>query len=202
MISFVRGTLVSTGPDYVVVDVAGVGYKVFVPTPAVTALAGQKDGVTVYTYLHVRDDAMQLFGFVQESDRQIFEQLIQVSGIGPRVALAVLSSMPSQALVQAVLHEQTNVLTRIPGVGKKMAQRIIIELKDKLGKLDISEGHEPIPGTAGLPDASGEALEALIALGYNPGEAKRVLVSMSQKEIPSLKPQELVRLALKELGKF
>ncbi len=202
MISFVRGTLVSTGPDYVVIDVAGVGYKVFVPTPAVTALAGQKDGVTVYTYLHVRDDAMQLFGFVQESDRQIFEQLIQVSGIGPRVALAVLSSMPSQALVQAVLHEQTNVLTRIPGVGKKMAQRIIIELKDKLGKLDISKGHEPIPGTAGLPDASGEALEALIALGYNPGEAKRVLVSMSQKEIPSLKPQELVRLALKELGKF
>ncbi len=202
MISFVRGTLVNTGPDYVVVDVAGVGYKVFVPTPAVGILAGKKEEVIVYTYLHVREDAMQLFGFIQDSDRELFEQLIQVSGIGPRVALAVLSSITPAALIQAVIHEQTNVLTQIPGIGKKMAQRIIIELKDKLGKLTASKDRDPDPITALLPDSAGEALEALIALGYNPGEVRKLVASISEKGAGSLKPQEIVKLALKEMGRF
>ena len=201
MIAFLRGRPVTSGPDHVVLDVGGIGYKVFVPTSVIGKMADPQTEVTVHTYLHVREDALQLFGFLEDADRGIFELLIQVSGIGPKVALAVLSSTTTPAFVQAVINEQINLLTQIPGVGKKTAQRVIVELKDKFGKMDVAADAD-IPGTAVESyNITGDALQALVALGYNPVEAKRVLgrVTSANKDIEL---EETVRLALKELAKF
>ena len=201
MIAFLRGRPVTSGPDHVVLDVGGIGYKVFVPTSVIGKMADPQTEVTVHTYLHVREDALQLFGFLEDADRGIFELLIQVSGIGPKVALAVLSSTTTPAFVQAVINEQVNLLTQIPGVGKKTAQRVIVELKDKFGKMDVAADAD-IPGTAVESyNITGDALQALVALGYNPVEAKRVLgrVASANKDIEL---EETVRLALKELAKF
>jgi Holliday junction DNA helicase RuvA len=201
MIAFLKGRPVSSGTDCVIIDVSGVGYKVFVPTPVIGFVSETKEDVIIHTYMHVREDTMQLFGFLQESDRQVFELLIQVSGIGPRVALGVMSAMPVPSFVSAVVHEQVQVLTQIPGVGKKTAQRVIIELKDKLGKLEAGSTPEMSVAVGSSTDESGDALHALIALGYNAVEARKVL-SKVMGTGASLSPEELVRKALKELGRF
>lgn len=201
MIAFLKGRPVFSGIDYVVLDVTGVGYKVFVPTPVIGKVAESKEDVMIHTYMHVREDIMQLFGFLQESDREVFELLIQVSGIGPRVALGVMSAMPVPSLVSAVVHEQTQVLTQIPGVGKKTAQRIIIELKDKLSRLGNVGAPEITSAAASITDDAGDALQALVALGYNPLEAKKVLGSVAGTGT-AYTSEEMVRLALKELGRF
>jgi len=202
MISFLRGRAVNTGTDHVVIDVGGIGYKVFVPTTVIGKAADPQQDITLHTYLHVREDAMQLFGFMAESDRGIFELLLQVSGIGPKVALAVLSATTVPSLVQAVINEQVNVLTQIPGVGKKMAQRVIVELKDKFAKIDVGGDGESgmtefVPGPE---DTAGDALQALAALGYNPAEAKKALAKVVAGN-KDLALEETVRLALKELGR-
>ncbi len=204
MIAFLRGRPAGAGPDYVVVDVGGVGYKVFVPTPVAGALADRREEVTLYTYLHVREDAMQLFGCLEEADLRVFELLIQVSGIGPKVALAVLSSMTAVTFIQAVINEQVNLLTRIPGVGRKTAQRVIIELKDKLGKMEASAGGEGLPLSPAGPmsDMAADALQALIALGYNPGEARKALGKAADGEPGALSTGDMVRRALKELSRI
>lgn len=199
MIAYLRGKPAAAGNDWVIIDVGGIGYKVFVPVPVISALTDSNSEVTVFTYMHVREDAIQLFGCLTETDLRIFEHLIQVSGVGPRVALAVLSSMTVSAFIQAVINEEVQKLTGIPGVGKKTAQRIIIELKDKLGKMET--GNSPVPaGTPpGPPDSAADALQALIALGYNPTEAKRALGRIDNT---SLGLEEVVRFALKELARL
>jgi len=201
MIAFLKGRPVSAGTDCVVIDVSGVGYKVFVPTPIIGKLSETKEDVIIHTYMHVREELMQLYGFLQESDREVFEILIQVSGIGPRVALGVMSAMPVSSFVSAVVQEQVQVLTQIPGIGKKTAQRVIIELKDKLVKLDAGSVPEMMFDSGSLPDESGDALNALIALGYSAVEAKKVLAKIVGTG-DLLSPEELVRKALKELGRF
>ncbi len=202
MIAFLRGRPAGTGPDYVIIDVGGIGYKVHVPTPVIGALADNSGDATVHTYMHVREDAMQLYGFLQETDREIFELLIQVSGIGPKAALAILSSMPVQSFIQSVLHEQVHILVQVPGVGKKTAQRVIIELKDKLGKISVERGPETSGVPGGLSDETGDALQALVALGYNPVEARRALGKIAGSGNAPVKPEDLVRMALKELARF
>ena len=201
MIAFLKGRPVSSGTDCIVIDVSGVGYKVFVPTPVIGVVAESQEDVIIHTYMHVREDTMQLFGFLQDSDREVFELLIQVSGIGPKVALGVMSAMPVPSLVSAVVQEQVQVLTQIPGVGKKTAQRMIIELKDKLGKLETGSAPGMTFTAESSPDESGDALHALIALGYNALEAKRVLGKVMGSGA-LLSSEELVRKALKELGRF
>ena len=200
MISFLRGRTVNTGTDHVVIDVGGIGYKVFVPTTVIGKAADPQQDITLHTYLHVREDAMQLFGFMAESDRGIFELLLQVSGIGPKVALAVLSATTVPSLIQAVINEQVNVLTQIPGVGKKMAQRVIVELKDKFAKIDVDGNNGMTEFVPGPEDTAGDALQALAALGYNPAEAKKALAKVVAGN-KDLALEETVRLALKELGR-
>ena len=202
MIAFLRGRPVSAGGDFIIVEVGGVGYKVYVPSPVTGLVAEGKSEVIIHTYLHVREDAMQLFGFLHESDREIFELLIQISGIGPKLALAVLSAMPVPSFVAAVIQEQVTILTQIPGVGKKTAQRVIIELKDKVSKMGVEKDHIGRGMVTGLSDAAGDALQALVALGYNPVEATRSLSKVAGSDTVSQTPQDLVRLALKELGRF
>ncbi len=201
MIAFLRGKAVNSGTDHVVIDVGGIGYKVFVPATVISKVGDPQQDITLYTYLHVREDAMQLFGFLEESDRGVFELLLQVSGIGPKVALAVLSAATVPSLVQAVINEQVNVLTQIPGVGKKMAQRVIVELKDKFAKIDVGDSAGITAETVSGPDdTAGDALQALAALGYNPAEAKKALAKVTAGN-KGLVLEETVKLALKELGR-
>lgn len=202
MISFLRGKVAGTGAEHVVIDIGGVGYKVYVPTSILGFLADGNDDITVYTYMHVREDALQLFGFLNEGDREVFEMLLQVSGIGPKVGLAILSAMPAAAFIRGVIQEQVHVLTQCPGVGKKVAQRVIIELKDKLEKVKIGGDPEISGLDVKTSDAAGDALQALIALGYNPSEAKKALGKIPNRETGDHQPEDIVRMALKELGRF
>ncbi len=202
MIAFLKGRVVSTGSDYIILDVNGVGYKIYVPVPVVGSVSGNSDQITVFTHMNVREDAIQLYGFLNTGDLEIFELLIQVTGIGPKVALAVLSSMSGSAFIQAILHEQVNTLNNIPGVGKKTAQRLIIELKDKISKMAIKGGEAQPDSPQALPDTANEAMQALTALGYNPVEAKRALRKVVSEENRGLRTEELIKLALKELGRL
>lgn len=204
MISFLRGKPFYLGADYAVIDVQGIGYKVFMPGPSIQKLAGQENETLIHTYMHVREDAMLLFGFADDKDLKVFELLIQVSGVGPKVALAILSSLPGSMCIQAILQERLDMLTQIPGVGKKTAQRIIIELKDKAAKLEMGTDANTAISPENLfgTNFTEEALQALTALGYNSVEAKRVLNKIAKSEVNSHDTGELVRLALKELGKF
>ena len=202
MISFLRGRPAAAGSDYVIIDVSGIGYKVYVPTPVVRALTDPGVETTIFTYMHVREDALQLYGCLSEMDLSIFEYLIQISGVGPKVALAVLSSMSVPAFIQAVLGEEVDSLTRVPGVGKKTAQRIIIELKDKLGKLDTGLETGPVGSVPGLPDVVNDALQALMTLGYNAVEARRVLGKIDFSKSGAISSEELIKIALKELARL
>ena len=156
-----------------------------------------------WTYLSVREDAMELFGFATREEKEMFLQLTSVSGIGPKTALGVLGAMPLRDLNLAILLGDVNALSRAPGIGKKTAQRIALELKDKISQSDVSAA-VPAQGTAAAapalsPDAVTEAIEAMIALGYTSTEARNAI---SQVRDQTDKPEELIRLALRSLAGF
>jgi Holliday junction DNA helicase RuvA len=189
MIARLRGRCVANTPDGLVLDVGGVGYLVAATPTAVRAAAGA-DEVTVHTYLHVREDALQLYGFAEPSERELFVQLLSVNGVGPKVALAIVSGSPAAELRRAIALEDTARFQAIPGIGKKTAERIVLELKEKLGA-GVPE--------AGAPAASGApthlvARDALVELGWSVVEAEQALAETD----PDLTPEERVRQALKK----
>ncbi len=192
MIGRIQGTLVSIHPPRLLVDCQGIGYEVDVPMSTLYQLpqAGQK--VTLLTHFQVREDAQQLFGFATETEREAFRQLIKISGVGSRTALAVLSGMSVNELAQAITLQEASRLTQVPGIGKKTAERLCLELKGKLAPdLDI---------TGGKPqaiEASSEVLQALLALGYSEKEALLAL-----KQIPpDTSVSDGIRMGLKYLSK-
>ncbi len=185
MISRLRGTPVARRPEGLVLDVNGVGYLV-AATPSALRLADGTGEVSVETYLHVREDALQLYGFADADERELFEHLLSVGGVGPKVALAIVSGSSPGELRRAIVLEDTARFEAIPGIGKKTAQRVVLELKEKVG----------IAGTAdaGAPkDEHLTARDALIELGYSLVEAERVLAETD----PTLPAEERVRLALR-----
>ncbi len=195
MIARIEGRLAQTLPDGAVIDVAGIGYRVFMPAPAVASLPGAGDMVRVQTHLHVREDAMVLYGFESTEQRDLFEILLGVGGIGPKGALAVLSIYSPEAFGKAVASEDLDALTLIPGVGKKTAARMILELREKLA----------LPGADGVPGADPgrraafvEVKAALQNLGYSPSESRRALEGLV--DAASDAPEELLKEALKELA--
>ena len=200
MISYLKGIVMQAGGDYIIVEVAGIGYKVNVPFSIFGRLPAIGGEVQVHTYLHVREDAMQLYGFLEPEELELFEILLQVSGIGPRVALTILSAMPPASFRMAVINEQLSALTAIPGVGKKTAQRMVIELKDKLVKTARGEAGLVPVAAAGGP-VTDEAWQALVALGYTTGEAQRVVRKISAAPEAPESVEETIRLALRELGR-
>ncbi len=186
MISRLRGKPVASTPEGLVLDVGGVGYLVAATPTAVRKAAGA-DEVTVETYLYVREDALQLYGFADRSERELFVQLLTVNGVGPKVALAVVSGSPADELRRAIVREDTARFQTIPGIGKKTAERIVLELKEKVG------GAEALLREIG-PDAPYlVARDALIELGYSVADAERALANID----PELPAEERVRLALK-----
>jgi holliday junction DNA helicase RuvA len=184
MIARLRGRAAGRTPDGLVVEVGGIGYLV-AATPSVLRRAQSGAEVTVETYLHVREDALQLYGFADGAERELFTHLLSVNGIGPKVALAVVSGSPAPELRRAIALGDAARFQAIPGIGKKTAQRVVLELKEKLG----AEGVE-VP----VPAAKEEVLarEALLELGYSVSEAEKALSDTD----PELPPEERVRQAL------
>jgi holliday junction DNA helicase RuvA len=186
MISRLRGTPVASTPDGLLIDVGGVGYLV-AATPTAVRKASGADEVIVETYLYVRDDALQLYGFADRAERDLFVQLLTVNGVGPKVALAVVSGSPADELRRAIVREDTARFQAIPGIGKKTAERIVLELKEKLG------AGVAAPGSAPPSDSHVDARDALVELGYTLLDAERALADTD----PLLSAEERVRLALK-----
>jgi Holliday junction DNA helicase RuvA len=186
MIARLRGKPVASTPEGLVLDVGGVGYLV-AATPSAVRRADGAEEVTVETYLHVREDTMQLYGFADRAERELFVQLLTVNGVGPKVALAIVSGSPAEELRRAIVREDTARFTAIPGIGKKTAERIVLELKEKLG----AGGPELAAAESG--DAHVVARDALVELGYSVADAERALAGTD----PELPPEERVRLALK-----
>jgi Holliday junction DNA helicase RuvA len=206
MIGYVKGVVTHLFTDYCFVDVQGVGYRVFIPNSTRQKLAvGQP--ATLFTYLNVREDAMSLHGFYTQEEYDLFLSLISVSGIGPKVAAGVLSTITPQNFRSAISANNAAILTKLPGIGKKTAERIILELKDKIGiggvEVTDTAGQSPIDGN--LPgDIVQEAIQALLALGYNHAEITPVIKKIYQRENTAqteLSIEQLIRLTLKEFGR-
>ncbi len=200
MIGYVRGVVTYLFNDCCYVDVHGVGYRVYVPvTTRANLIEGEE--VTLFTYTHVREDAILLYGFSTQEEYDLFILLISVSGIGPKVALGILSGMTPEAFKLAIVNGQVQTLTKLPGIGKKSAERLVLELKDKLAKmstikLDTAAAIQPIG--VGQSGACGEAIEALVSLGYSQDEVSSIVDGLNDGKLDSA---ALIKAALKELGK-
>jgi Holliday junction DNA helicase RuvA len=185
MIARLRGKPVANTPEGLILDVGGVGYLVHA-TPAAVRKGDSAEEITVDTYLHVREDVMQLYGFADREERELFVQLLSVSGVGPKVALAIVSGSPVAELRRAIVREDSARFQAIPGVGKKTAERIVLDLKDKLGDPALA----PVTGSG---DSHVVARDALVELGWSLLDAERALAEVDD----DLPPEERVRLALK-----
>ena len=194
MIGFLRGKVVQLLTDYCLLDVGGVGYRVFIPTSTRSRLKTGEEAM-LYTHLSVREDAMTLYGFESQEEYQGFQMLISVSGIGPKVALGILSSITVSKLFQAIHGQQLAVLTKLPGVGKKSAERMILELKDKAAELDGAEGEFEAP-VEEIGDSLSDAAAALSSLGYSQTEISSVLRRVKEP----VSTEEAVKFALKEFA--
>ena len=186
MIARLRGKPVASTPEGLVLDVGGVGYLV-AATPSAVRKADGLEEVTVETYLHVREDVLQLYGFAERSERELFIQLLSVNGVGPKVALAIVSGSPAEELRRAIVREDTARFQAIPGIGKKTAERIVLELKEKLAVAAIA------PVSAADVDDHVVARDALVELGYSIADAERALAQTDA----DASPEERVRQALR-----
>jgi Holliday junction DNA helicase RuvA len=187
MIARLRGKPVASTPEGLVLDVGGVGYLV-AATPSAVRKADGAEEVVLETFLHVREDALQLYGFAERAERELFVQLLSVNGIGPKVALAIVSGSPAEELRRAIVREDAARFQAIPGIGKKTAERIVLELKEKMAA-SVSIG----PVSAAEPDEHVVARDALVELGYSLVDAERALAE-TDVDAP---PEERVRQALR-----
>jgi len=192
MIAQISGILVQKKPTEVVVECGGVGYHLFISVIASNKLNNIGDKITLKTLLIHREDAMQLYGFYDDVEREVFKLLISISGIGPKSALAILSSIDISELKQAIINNNLLLLQKMPGIGKKTSERLIIELKDKIIKIDT------VADTDNHSATLQEAIAALIVLGYNRTTAeKAVKKAITVSENPSISCEEIIRLSLK-----
>ena len=191
MIGRLTGLLAEKSPPQVLIDVGGVGYEVDVPMSSFYNLPALGERTTLLTHFVVREDAQLLFGFLTTAERAAFRQLIKISGVGPRMALGLLSGLSVAELTQAVTQQQTARLVKVPGIGKKTAERLLLELKGKLGP-DLG-----LPGAAVVSDAQADIVQALIALGYSERDAAAVLKSMPA----DVGVSDGIKLALKSLSR-
>jgi len=198
MIARLAGTLISKQPPLLVIDVAGVGYEVEAPLPVFYDLPETGQPVVILTHLSVKEDSHTLYGFASEAERRLFRQLLKISGIGAKLALTILSGASGEELARYVVERDAAALTRLPGIGKKTAERIIIELRDKLDDLPAGGPSGAGGATPAAGSALGEATNALIALGYKPQEAGRMARNVAQ---PDMSVEEIIRQALQTMVK-
>ena len=197
MISRLSGILLRKEPPALLVDVNGVGYELEAPMTTFYDLPAVGEKVTLFTHLVVREDAHLLYGFSREAQRRLFRGLLKVNGVGPRVALAVLSGLADDEFVHCVLSEDVARLTQVPGIGRKTAERLIVEMRDKLPQLSAGGAPTPASARAATQDPVSEAMSALIALGYKPNEASRAVRAVPSK---GLGAEEIIRQALKGMA--
>ncbi len=200
MIASLRGTLVGKEGGQCVIEAAGVGYLVQVSTHTAAALPERDGPVFLHTHQVVREDALMLFGFAALEERRMFELLITVSGIGPRVALAVLSGLPPAALARAIRDGDVAALVAIPGVGRKTAERMVVELRDRIDVLAAAGGPAPSPGPPPRSEAFQDAVAALVRLGYSGAQAQEAVRKVDEGE-GGLSLEDLVRRSLARLGR-
>ena len=203
MIAHLAGTLLSKQPNLVIVDVGGVGYEVTIPLSTFYDLGEETSPVALRIHTHVREDALQLFGFRTEREKKLFLQLLSVSGIGPKLAITILSGMSADELIPAIRNNELARLVNIPGVGKKTAERLVIELRDKIAKLSGLASEEM--KLEGIPQGSGDevyddAISALVNLGYHSNAAEKAL-KQAMQEGTELSVQKLLRRSLQLLAK-
>jgi Holliday junction DNA helicase RuvA len=203
LIGRLKGLILEKQPPHVLVDVAGVGYEVQAPMTSFYPMPAVGEEVTLHTHLSISENAHQLFAFYTQEERQLFRTLIKVSGVGPKMALAILSGMPVMEFVHCVRSDNVSALVKVPGVGKKTAERLIIEVKDRIkdwetAGADTTEIVASQPGES-APTVTADAESALIALGYKPTDAAKVISSIQKDHTPA-NSEELIRLALKSLA--
>lgn len=198
MIGRLRGTLVEKLPPEVLIDVNGVGYEVMVPMTTLYQLPEPGGELVLYTHLVVREDAHLLYGFADRGSRALFRDLIKVNGVGPKMALTIMSGIDSDEFVRCVRNNDAAALVRLPGVGKKTAERLLVEMRDRLKAWQTTGGGVVDAALAGngSRDRLAEAEAALIALGYKPQEAARAISGVGDD---SLSSEELIRIALKNM---
>ncbi len=201
MIASLTGRLAFKAPTYLILDVHGVGYEVCIPLSTYYGLPNLSESTSLSVHTHVREDAIQLFGFLTLQEKEAFVLLTSVSGVGPKLALSVLSALPVSNLVSAIQSGDVEKLTTVPGIGNKSASRLVLELKDKVGKLN--------PGLAPAIDSSrqgqdavfDDALSALVNLGYRPQDAKEALKQVKKSHAESIVLKDMIRESLKELAR-
>jgi Holliday junction DNA helicase RuvA len=200
MYAFIEGQVCEKANGSLVLLAAGVGWQLICSNTTLQAAPAAGEKMRCYTVLSVREDAMELFGFATREEKEMFQQLTAVSGVGPRTALSLLGAMPLRDLNMAILMEDVNALARAPGIGKKTAQRIAMELKDKISQASVSAipaGAVAATGAVGPEDSVAEAIEALTALGYSALEARN---AVSRVRDQASTPSELTRLALRAMA--
>ena len=200
MIGRLRGEIVAKHPPQVLIDVGGVGYEVEAPMSTFYDLPPVGEQVLLITHLVVREDAQVLYGFLREGDRALFRNLLKVSGVGAKLALAILSGMDAQRFAACVEQEDVTALSRLPGIGKKTAQRLVVEMKDRIDGL-VGSMAAVVPGRAATGDAPADALadavSALVALGFRPADANRMARAAASDGASS---EEIIRAALKAVS--
>lgn len=204
MIGRIQGTLIEKQPPEVLIDVGGVGYEIQMPMTSFYALPNAGETVTVYTHFVVREDAQLLFGFSDKFERGLFRELIKANGVGPKLGLAILSGMSASQFLTSVQHEDVSALVSLPGIGKKTAERLVVELRDRLANfakqqsanVDAFALAEPQSGDTIVArnDAKEEALSALVALGYKPAQASKMVNGVYTEGMDS---ETAIREALK-----
>ena len=206
MIGHLRGTLLEKQPPFLLLEVGGVGYEVEASMNTFYALAETGQEISLYTHLVVREDAQLLYGFKDRHERTLFRELIKTNGVGPRLALTILSGSSSEAFIRCVQQEDVATLVKLPGVGRKTAERLIIEMKDRLGRLsqalpqDLLAPVQPVAASVvPLQCAQTEAETALLALGYKPAQATRALSQALKQEGESATVEQLIRTALRAM---
>lgn len=203
MIASVKGKLEGVTTESVIIDVNGLGVEAIVPTTVINLLPKIDENIKLHTYLHVREDAMQLYGFLEKEDLDFFKLLITVNGIGPKAAIAILSSMPTDILTFAILSEDTKTIQKAQGIGAKTAKKLVLELKDKVGIIKTPKNtgsaiYDNASLTIGInSEIKDEAVQVLTALGYSQTEAVKAISTVDMYE--EMTSEELVKLALKNL---
>ena len=200
MFSYFKGSLEEINVDFVVVENNGIGYKIFVPASVINSFPARGSEIKLFTYLHVKDDGLSLYGFLDKDSLELFRQLLGVSGVGPKGALGILSVLSPNDLRTAVLSQDAKAISKSPGIGTKTAQKIIIDLKDKVSIDDIVPVNDmPVAdGALNVSGAKNDAIEALTALGYSVKEAKSAVMKVEDDENYTV--EDYLKMALKYMG--
>ncbi|HSA62605.1 MAG TPA: Holliday junction branch migration protein RuvA [Nitrospiraceae bacterium] len=201
MIAFLTGRLAFKAPTHLTLDVQGVGYEVHIPLSTYYALPNLDEVTALNIHTHLREDAIQLFGFLSQYEKESFLLLTTVSGIGPKLALSVLSSLPVADLVRAIQTEDVDKLATVPGIGKKSAGRIALELKDKVGRIQPGTVQATASDVPGVDGPYEDALSALVNLGYRPQDAREALKRVTKAAANPIILKDLIREGLKELAR-